>query len=99
MKNTGLLFANDANKDRCRALVANIYRMGVKNSVVCNYDGREFPNIMGGFDRVLLDAPCSGTGVISKDPSVKINKSEDDFRLLSHVQKELILVCLFSYTI
>jgi hypothetical protein len=93
MKNTGLLFANDANKDRCRALVANIYRMGVKNSVVCNYDGREFPNIMGGFDRVLLDAPCSGTGVISKDPSVKINKSEDDFRMLSHVQKELILVC------
>lgn len=74
MKNTGSLFANDINKDRCKSLVANIYRMGVKNSVVCNYDGRAFPGIMGGFDRVLLDAPCSGTGVISKDPSVKINK-------------------------
>jgi ribosomal RNA methyltransferase Nop2 len=74
MKNTGFLLANDANKDRCKSLVANCYRMGVKNVVVCSYDGRQFPGIMGGFDRILLDAPCSGTGVISKDPSVKVNK-------------------------
>ena len=30
--------------------------------------------VMGGFDRILLDAPCSGTGVISKDQAVKVNK-------------------------
>lgn len=35
--------------------------------------------VMAGFDRVLLDAPCSGTGVISKDQSVKINKVLDVF--------------------
>jgi ribosomal RNA methyltransferase Nop2 len=74
LKNTGSVFANDANKDRCKALIANIHRMGVKNTVVSNCDGCEFPNLIGGFDRVLLDSPCSGTGVISKDPSVKTSK-------------------------
>lgn len=74
MKNTGSVFANDPNKDRCKAIVGNLHRLGVKNSVVLNYDGRLFPKVIGGFDRVLLDAPCSGTGVISKDPSVKMNK-------------------------
>ncbi|KAI9009668.1 NOL1/NOP2/sun family-domain-containing protein [Gaertneriomyces semiglobifer] len=95
-KNTGCLFANDANKDRLKALVANCHRLGVKNLVVSNHDGREFPGIIGGFDRVLVDAPCSGTGVISKDPSVKMNKSNEDFRLLTHVQKELILAAIDS---
>ena len=74
MQNTGVIFANDANKARTKSLTANVHRLGCKNVVVCSYDGREFPKVMGGFDRVLLDAPCSGTGVISKDPSVKINK-------------------------
>lgn len=74
LKNTGMVFANDFSKDRLKSLTANITRLGAKNTVVCNYDGREFPKVIGGFDRVLLDAPCSGTGVISKDPGVKVNK-------------------------
>lgn len=74
LQNTGVVFANDANKARTKSLTANVHRLGCKNVVVCSYDGREFPKVMGGFDRVLLDAPCSGTGVISKDTSVKVNK-------------------------
>ncbi|KAG0372715.1 rRNA (cytosine-C5-)-methyltransferase nop2, partial [Mortierella sp. AD032] len=96
LKNTGMVFANDANKDRTKSLVANIHRLGVKNAVVCNYDGREFPGVIGGFDRVLLDAPCSGTGVISKDASVKTNKSEQDFQMLSQLQKQLVLAAIDS---
>jgi ribosomal RNA methyltransferase Nop2 len=96
LKNTGLVYANDSNKDRTKSLLANIHRMGVKNAVVCNYDGRKFPEVKGGFNRVLLDAPCSGTGVISKDPSVKAKKSADDFIMLSSLQKELILSAIDS---
>ena len=94
MKNTGLIMANDASKDRTKALVANIHRLGVSNTIVCNYDGRTFAQVMTGFDRVLLDAPCSGTGVISKDPSVKTSKSEKDIQKCSHLQKQLILTAI-----
>ena len=94
MKNTGMLMANDTNKDRTKAIVGNIHRLGVANCIVCNYDGRSFPKVMSGFDRVLLDAPCSGTGVISKDPSVKTNKTEKDVQKRSHLQKQLILAAI-----
>ena len=96
MKNTGSIFANDSNKSRSKALIGNIHRLGVKNTIVCNHDAKEFPKVIGGFDRVLLDAPCSGTGVIAKDPSVKTNKTEKDFMQLPHLQKQLLLCAIDS---
>lgn len=96
MKNTGSIFANDSNKSRAKGLIGNIHRLGVKNTVVCNYNANEFPRVIGGFDRVLLDAPCSGTGVIAKDPSVKTNKTEKDFMQLPHLQKQLLLCAVDS---
>lgn len=91
MKNQGMIVANDYHKARTNALVANIHRLGVTNAIVVNYDGRAFPEVMGGFDYVLCDAPCSGTGVISRDPSVKTTKTEQDLQFLTKQQKELIL--------
>lgn len=96
MKNTGSIFANDSNKDRTKALIGNIHRLGVKNTIVCHHDAKDFPRVIGGFDRVLLDAPCSGTGVIAKDPSVKTNKTEKDFMQLPHLQKQLLLCAIDS---
>ncbi|RUS89034.1 hypothetical protein EGW08_003205 [Elysia chlorotica] len=91
MKNTGLLWSNDANRERCKAIVSNLHRLGVINSLVTNYDGRAMKKVFHSFDRVLLDAPCSGTGVISKDEAVKMNKDEKDILRCSHLQKELLL--------
>ncbi|KAI0584847.1 Sun tRNA and rRNA cytosine-C5-methylase [Pyrenophora tritici-repentis] len=96
MKNTGCIFANDANKDRAKGLIGNIHRLGARNVIVSHYSALEFPRVMGGFDRVLLDAPCSGTGVIAKDASVKTNKTEADFMKLPHLQKQLLLAAIDS---
>lgn len=96
MKNSGCVFANDANKARTKSLIANILRLGCKNTVVCNYDAREFPKVIGGFDRVLLDAPCSGTGVIGKDQLVKVSRTEKDFIQIPHLQKQLLLSAIDS---
>jgi len=95
MKNSGQLFANDFKKERTKSLMGNIHRMGVRNAVVINFDGRKFPEVMGGFDRVLLDAPCSGTGVVAKDASAK-QKLPVEIQRCSHLQRELLLCAIDS---
>ncbi|KAJ5318174.1 hypothetical protein PENANT_c052G06100 [Penicillium antarcticum] len=97
MRNTGCVIANDASKPRAKGLIGNIHRLGCKNTVVTHMDARTaFPKALGGFDRVLLDAPCTGTGVISKDPGVKTSKNERDFLAIPHMQRQLLLAAIDS---
>jgi 25S rRNA (cytosine2870-C5)-methyltransferase len=89
MKNTGVLFANDVNKERSMALAASIQRMGVQNAVCTNMNGMVFP--LKRMTRVLLDAPCTGTGVLSKDPLGKRSKDREGLERAQQRQMVLIL--------
>jgi len=95
MKNTGVLVANDLKKERQKATVANMHRLGVKNVITCIHDGRKLGSLFKNrFDRILLDAPCSGLGVISRDPSVKVQRTIADVNQCAHLQKELLLAAI-----
>ena len=71
MQGEGLLVSNDASPSRSRALVKNLERMGVTNAVVITEMPKKladrFPEF---FDRILVDAPCSGEGMFRRDPDV-----------------------------
>lgn len=68
MENRGLLVANDPANTRVASLRSNCERAGAINVVVTRYDGRRFSSQK--FDRVLVDAPCTGQGMARKDLSV-----------------------------
>lgn len=94
MRNTGTLFANDLRAERCKALVANVHRMGLTNVIVTNVDGRKLSAMLPKLDRVLLDAPCTGSGIIARDPAVKVKRGKKDFEEHSKVQKELLMCAI-----
>lgn len=78
-------------------MVGNFHRLGVVNSVITSMDGRKFPSLMKTFfDRVLLDAPCTGTGVVAKDQSVKTSKDEIDIQRCYNLQRQLLLAAIDS---
>ena len=66
LNHTGVVVCNDRTGDRLKPLGLNIQRMGASNALVTRSDGRRFSLLGETFDRVLVDAPCSGTGAIRK---------------------------------
>ena len=73
----GLLVANEVIKTRASILKENLDRWGYANVVVSNNDPRQFGKLEGFFDVVVVDAPCSGSGMFRKDPAAMKHWSED----------------------
>lgn len=90
VENKGILVANDVEIEKISILSFNIQRYGVSNCVITLEDGREFRKKKQKFDRILVDAPCTGIGAMRREPHIAKMWSEDDAERLSGIQKQLI---------
>ena len=92
MKNTGLVIANDYNEKRSEILSENVERLGITNTIVLNNNVDKIANHFGGyFDKVILDAPCSGEGMFRKNDLSYLDWSIDKVHRCSEIQRELIM--------
>jgi len=93
MNNEGVIVANDMGLGRVSILSANLERMGSENVIVTNGDGNRFGKYPEMFDKILLDAPCTGYGAIRKDWSIAKMFNPKAYRFLANMQKELLKNC------
>ena len=90
MHNRGILIANDYTYERMKPLSINLQRCGVTNAIITLMEGQWFKKSGIEFDKVLVDAPCSGTGTIRKSLKTIGIWNPDMVRRLSITQKQLI---------
>ena len=84
------VFATDVDPDRAALVAATVQRLGSKAVVVAVADGRAPPWRPHSFDRVLVDAPCSGLGVLHRRPDARWRRRPADIARLAGLQRELL---------
>lgn len=89
-----LLVSNEIIKTRVPVLCHNLNRWGAANTIVSNNDPKDFGRLAGFFDIILVDAPCSGSGMFRKDPSAMNEWSEANVNLC-HQRQERILADIY----
>ena len=91
MENTGEIVACDKSKGKVKIIKENAKRLGCKNVSPIINDARVLnEEFIENFDYVLVDAPCSGTGLYRKKPDIKWNKNIEDIKVLSKIQLEIL---------
>ena len=90
MRNRGTVVANDRSYQRMRATRGLLDRFGLANVCLTIADAANYPNVMGGFDRVLADVPCSCEGTSRKSPTVLEKAALLDFETLGKLQRAIL---------
>lgn len=91
MENKGEIVARDIHSHKLKLVEENCGRLGISIVRTERYNAMELDeSALEHFDRVLLDAPCSGLGVIRRKPDLRWKKEPDNFRELSALQKEML---------
>jgi len=91
LNNTGLLVSNEINPTRIRALGENLERFGAKNYIITNTDSNNLRKVFTGyFDKIVIDAPCSGQGMFRKDEVAITDWSYAKVLECQSIQREII---------
>ena len=91
MQGEGLIVCNEIHPARAKILSENIERMGVCNALVTNETPQKLSdNFREYFDRILVDAPCSGEGMFRKEAAAVTDWSEETVRMCSRRQQEIL---------
>lgn len=91
LKGEGVLVANDISPKRTKALVKNIEIFGIKNSIVTNEQPMKLAaKFQEYFDKILVDAPCSGEGMFRRDPKAPKSWSEFSVEQCCNMQRDIL---------
>lgn len=91
MKGQGILITNEINRDRARILSLNVERMGICNALVTNEDSAKLASVFEGyFDKILVDAPCSGEGMFRKNDNAADEWSMENVKACALRQEEIL---------
>lgn len=100
MNNQGAILALDLNRARMKSLRSNISRCGVQNVIAIRMDAANLPGLhLRGISKILLDAPCTGSGLIPVDPKRKMSRTYEDIEFCSFLQMKLIKAAIKSLEI
>lgn len=92
MKNTGKIYASDLYEHKVKLIRENADRLGITNIEAVKKDGTQWgKDAPERFDFVLLDAPCSGLGVMNRRSDSRLHKKEEDIHALAKLQRELMI--------
>ena len=91
MNGEGFLLCNEYNPKRARILSRNVERMGIANALVTNEHPENLAQkLEGAFDRVLIDAPCSGEGMFRKEEAAVTDWSPETVQMCAVRQREIL---------
>lgn len=90
LTNDSLVVANEVIKQRAGILAMNLSKWGTSNTIVTNNDPSHFSEMREVFDAIVIDAPCSGSGLFRKQPEAIEEWSEDNVKLCDARQKRIV---------
>ncbi|WP_029232704.1 RsmF rRNA methyltransferase first C-terminal domain-containing protein [Butyrivibrio sp. VCB2006] len=91
MKGEGILVTNEINRDRAKILSLNVERLGIRNALVLNESPESLSGVFEGyFDKILVDAPCSGEGMFRKNENASSEWSPENVEICGERQTQIL---------